>query len=432
MKITHIKARTILDSRGNPTVEADVTLTDGSVGRASVPSGASTGSKEASELRDKNPAKYFGKGVESAVHNINEIIAETLIGQDALHQSKIDRMMLDVDGTENKGNLGSNAILAVSLAVARAAANYMKHPLYKYLSTLSKNQSDEFLLPAPMLNLINGGAHANFVTDIQEYMIIPIGASSLSDAIRWGSEIFHALEKILEERGMPTTVGDEGGFVIQTSKTDEVNHYPLELLSLATLKAGYKLKRDVVFAIDVAASELFCQGAYHLDAQRKIFSSSEMIKYLEQLAEQYPIISIEDGLAEGDWTGWQEMNRKLGKKIQLVGDDLITTNTKFLSRAINERSANAVLIKPNQIGTLSETIEVVDMAREHNWRRIVSHRSGETEDSFISDLAVGLSTGQIKAGSMSRTDSVGKYNRLIEIEEELGNRAKYAGNIWHI
>lgn len=432
MKITHIKARTILDSRGNPTVEADVTLADGSVGRASVPSGASTGSKEASELRDKNPAKYLGKGVESAVHNINEIIAETLIGQDALHQSKIDRMMLDVDGTENKSNLGSNAILAVSLAVARAAASYMKHPLYKYLSTLSKNQSNEFLLPTPMLNLINGGAHANFVTDIQEYMIIPVGAPTFSDAIRWGSEIFHALGKILEEKGMPTTVGDEGGFVVQTAKTDEINHYPLELLSLATLKAGYKLKRDVVFAIDVAASELFCQGAYHLDAQRKIFSSLEMIKYLEQLTEQYPIVSIEDGLAEGDWTGWQEMNRRLGKRIQLVGDDLITTNPKFLSRAINEKSANAVLVKPNQIGTLSETIEVVDMAREHSWRRIISHRSGETEDSFIADLAVGLSTGQIKAGSMSRTDSVGKYNRLIEIEEELDGKARYAGNIWHI
>ncbi len=432
MKISQIKARTILDSRGNPTIEADVTLADNNFGRASVPSGASTGAKEASELRDKNSAKYSGKGVEQAVNNINEVINEALVGQNATHQSKIDNLMISLDGTTDKSNLGSNAILAVSLAVARAAANYMKMPLYKYLSTLSKDESDQFLLPTPMLNLINGGAHANFATDIQEYMIIPIGATSFSDAIRWGSEIFHALEKILEEKGLPTTVGDEGGFVVRTPKQEEVNTYPLDLLSLAVTKSGYRLGSDIVFALDIAASELFHQDAYHLDAQNKIFSSIEMIKYLEYLIKQYPIISIEDGLAEEDWVGWQEMTRKLGKKIQLVGDDLITTNTLYLKRAINENAGNAVLVKPNQIGTLTETIEIIDMARQYNWHRIISHRSGETEDTFISDLAVGLSSGQIKAGSVSRTDSVGKYNRLLEIEEELGNSAKYAGNIWHI
>lgn len=432
MKISHIKARTILDSRGNPTIEADVILADNNLGRASVPSGASTGAKEAVELRDKNSTRYSGKGVEQAVNNINEVINEALVGQNATHQSKIDQMMISLDGTEDKSNLGSNAILAVSLAVARAAANYMKVPLYKYLSTLSKTQPDEFVLPRPMLNLINGGAHADFATDIQEYMVVPIGAKSFSDAIRWGSEIFHTLAKILEEKGLPTTVGDEGGFVVQAIEREETNTYPLDLLSLAITKSGYKLGTDVAFALDIAASELYNQGAYHLNSQNKVFTTLELIEYLEGLTRQYPIISIEDGLSEVDWTGWQELTRKLGKKIQLVGDDLITTNTKFLSRAINEKSANAVLVKPNQIGTLTETIEVIDIAREHHWQYIISHRSGETEDTFISDLAVGLSSGQIKAGSVSRTDSVGKYNRLLEIEEELGNKAKYSGNIWHI
>lgn len=431
MKIRQIKARQILDSRGNPTVEADVILEDGTMGRAAVPSGASTGSNEALELRDKNPQVYNGKSVNKAVNNIEEIISEALIGQDSTDQEKIDQIMIDLDGTENKSNLGANAILAVSLANAKAAAKHLNLPLYEYFASLSKTNKDKnYLLPTPMMNLINGGAHANFATDIQEYMVMPVGISNFSDSLRAGAEIFHTLAKILKEKGMPTTVGDEGGFAMKLEKgTSDANEYPLKLLSEAVEKAGYKLGEEIVFALDIASTEFFKDGKYHLEAEGKSLSSDEMVDFVASLAQKYPIASIEDGLAEGDWEGWKKLTEKIGDKVQLVGDDLLVTNTKFLEKAINEKAGNAILVKVNQIGSLTEAIKAVDMAKESGWNTIMSHRSGETEDTTIADLAVGLATGQIKTGSLSRTDRIAKYNQLLRIEEELGSEAMYNGKI---
>lgn len=441
MEIKSVHARQILDSRGNPTVEADVILEDGTMGRAAVPSGASTGSNEAIELRDKNSQLYLGKSVHQAVSNVNEIINEALIGQDATDQAKIDQTMLKLDGTENKSNLGANAILAVSLANAKAAAQVKKMPLYEYFATLSKTNSKKeflpspkvtgkiFLLPTPMMNLVNGGAHAAFATDIQEYMIMPVGVSNFSDAIRAGAEIFHILAKILKEKGFPTTVGDEGGFAMKLEKgTPNANEYPLELLSQAVEKAGYKLGEQIVFALDIASTEFYKDGKYELAAEGKSLNSDEMVDFVANLASKYPIASIEDGLAEGDWDGWKKLTAKIGSKVQLVGDDLLVTNTTFLDKAIKEKAANAILVKVNQIGSLTEAIAAVDMAKESGWNTVMSHRSGETEDTTIADLAVGLATGQIKTGSLSRTDRIAKYNQLLRIEEELGSNAEYAGN----
>lgn len=439
MKVKQIKARQILDSRGNPTVEADVILEDDTYGRASVPSGASTGSNEALELRDKNPREYRGKGVNLAVSNIKEVLSEALIGQDSTNQAKIDQIMIDLDGTKNKSNLGANAILAVSLANAKAAAKGLCIPLYKHIASMSKSVlHNNFILPTPMINVVNGGAHANFATDIQEYMIVPLGFGSFSEALKCGAGIFHTLAEILQEKKYPTTVGDEGGFAIHLDEgTPNANEYPLELLSLAIERAGYKLGENVAFALDIAASEFFEQGRYNLQSQGTTLTSDEMIDFIEKITQKYPVISVEDGLSEDDWNGWVRLTEKLGDKLQLVGDDLLVTNTTFLEKAIADKAGNAILIKVNQIGTLTETIAAVDMAKKNGWNTIISHRSGETEDTTIADLSVGLSAGQIKTGSLSRTDRVAKYNQLLRIEEELGSNAKYAKGIgkgvaWHI
>lgn len=422
MRIREIKARQILDSRGNPTVEADVILEDGTLGRAAVPSGASTGTHEAIELRDGDKTKYDGMGVLKAVGNVNGEIAEALVGMEIEHQEKLDRKMIELDGTENKGRLGANAILAVSLACAKTAALSQKIPLYKYFGNLAGNS--DFLLPLPMMNIINGGAHANFATDIQEFMILPVGVSTFSDALRMGAEVFHNLGKILKDEGYPTTVGDEGGYA---PKVRNGNAEALELISKAVEDAGYKLGEEIMLGLDVAASEFYQDGKYSLKAEGRDLTSEEMVEWLSELAEKYPILSIEDGLAESDWEGWKKLTEKLGKKIQLVGDDLLVTNTKFLRRAIDEECGNAILIKLNQIGTLTETLEAVKMAKEAGWNSIISHRSGETEDTTIAHLVVGLATGQIKTGSLSRSDRIAKYNELLRIEEELGQGVKFAG-----
>ena len=421
MKITDIHARQILDSRGNPTVEADVLLEDGTLGRAAVPSGASTGSHEAHELRDGG-SEYGGKGVTKAVSFVNSEIREALLGQDAENQSTIDQIMIDLDGTPNKGRLGANAILAVSLAVAKAVANSKNLPLYQYIADLSG--TTELSLPLPMMNIINGGKHAAGSTDIQEFMIMPVGASTFSAALRMGAEIFQALGKVLASKGYGTTVGDEGGYA-PTVKNG--NAEALDLISEAVSKAGYALGEDVVLALDVASSELIENGAYRLNTENKTLSSDEMVAFYEDLTARFPIASIEDGLGEDDWDGWQELNSRLGSKIQLVGDDLLVTNTEFLRRAIDEKAANAILIKVNQIGSLTETIAAVKMAHNAGWNAVMSHRSGETEDTTIAHLAVGLNTRQIKTGSLSRTDRVAKYNELLRIEEELGDAARFAG-----
>lgn len=409
--IQTITARQILDSRGNPTVEADVVLEDGSLGRAAVPSGASTGSGEALELRD-GEAAYGGKAVTKAVNNVKTAIALALVGKDASDQKALDDAMLALDGTENKSNLGANAVLAVSLAAAKAVAAAKKQPLWQYVAEFT-NTSD-IKLPLPMMNIENGGAHAGFATDIQEYMIICKGASTFDEAIRMGAEVFHALAKVLKERGYPTTVGDEGGFA---PIVHNGNREPLEMISLAIEKAGYKLGQDIVFALDVAASEFYHDGVYDLKREGQQLTSEQMVTWLESLASEFPIVSVEDGLAENDWDGWKLLVEKLGDKIQLVGDDLLVTNTKFLRRAIDEKAANAILIKPNQIGSLSETIEAVKMAQAAGWNTVMSHRSGETEDTTISHLAVGLGCGQIKTGSLSRTERIAKYNELMRIAE---------------
>ncbi|MCX6725106.1 MAG: phosphopyruvate hydratase [Candidatus Saccharibacteria bacterium] len=425
MKIVYIHARQILDSRGNPTVEADVRLSDDSLGRAAVPSGASTGSHEAIELRDGGSA-YGGKGVTKAVAYINGEIRSALIAAEDLDQASVDKIMIELDGTNNKGRLGANAILAVSLAFAKAAALSRKQPLYVYVAGLAGNQT--FTLPLPMMNIINGGAHAAGSTDIQEFMIMPVGAKSFSHCIQIGAEIFHSLAKVLISHGYSTTVGDEGGYAPAVKNG---NAEALELIAEATKNAGYTLGTDVVLALDVAASELIENGKYNLKTEAKQLTSDDMINFYRDITSRFPVVSMEDGLAEDDWTGWQSLTEKLGDKIQLVGDDLLVTNTDFLKRGIAEKSANAILIKVNQIGTLTETINAVTMAHEAGWKAVISHRSGETEDTTIAHLAVGLNTGQIKTGSLSRSDRVAKYNELMRIEEELGEGAVFMGrNAW--
>lgn len=421
MRIKKIHGRQILDSRGNPTIETDISLEDGSLGRAAVPSGASTGSNEALELRDNNPGLYLGKGVLKAVDNVNTALSQTLVNSDIDTQSDLDQKMIELDNTFNKSNLGANAILSISLAFAKAMAVSQKLPLYKYLNQISKSKK-KITLPMPMMNIINGGAHADFASDIQEFMIMPISAKSFSDCLRIGSEIFHTLKKILKTEGYEITVGDEGGFAPRVKKG---NKESLDLISRAIEKAGYKLGKDIVFALDIAASEIYQDGKYHLKAEGKILTSDEMIDFLEKLVNSYPISSIEDGLFENDWDGWTKLTAKLGRKIQLVGDDLLVTNTKFLQKAIGSKACNAILIKPNQIGTLTETIEAINLAQKSNFNVVTSHRSGETEDTTISHIAVGLSTGQIKTGSLSRTDRVAKYNELLRIEEELASQAVF-------
>jgi enolase len=424
MDIKTIHARQILDSRGNPTIEADVVLENGIMGRAAIPSGASTGSNEAVELRDDDPKKYGGKGVTQAVANVNDPIAKALVGHDASDQRGIDQKLIDLDGTANKGRLGANALLAVSLAVAKAAAHSQNVPLYAYFQNLLGSDTKP-LLPAPMMNIINGGKHAANSTDIQEFMIMPVGAPSFSEALRMGTEIFHALGKVLKENGYGITVGDEGGYAPHVKNG---NREALELISKAVAKAGYVLGKDVVLALDVAASELFENGSYHLATENRSLTSAEMVDWLAELTEKYPIASVEDGLDEQDWQSWTQLTERIGEKVQIVGDDLLVTNVSFLKRGIEEKAANAILIKLNQIGTLSETIDAVAAAHKAGWRTVISHRSGETEDTTIAHLAVGLATGQIKTGSLSRTDRVAKYNELLRIEEDLGDGAEYAGH----
>ena len=425
MLISTVHARQIIDSRGNPTIEAEVTLENGITGRAAVPSGASTGSHEALELRDGDMHAYGGKGVLKAVAHVNGEINSALRGMDADNQHAFDAALIALDGTPNKGRLGANALLAVSLACAKASALTKGVPLYEHLRDLSG--FGEYVLPTPMVNIINGGKHAAGSTDIQEFMIMPTGADSFSHAIQMCAEIFHMLGKVIAAKGYGTTVGDEGGYAPQIK---EGNKEALALISEAVSKAEYVLGKDIVLALDVASTELFKDGAYQLTTENKTFSSAEMASWYEKLSNEYPISSIEDGLAEDDWSGWATLTQKLGGKLQLVGDDLFVTNTEFLARGITEHSANAILIKLNQIGTLSETIAAVKMAKDAGFRSIISHRSGETEDTTIAHLVVALGTGQIKTGSLCRTDRVAKYNELLRIEESLGTSARYAGNVF--
>ena len=408
--ISSITARQILDSRGNPTVEADVVLRDGTLGRAAVPSGASTGAGEALELRDGDNG-WGGKSVYQAVRNVNEIIAPALAGKDASDQTALDNIMLALDGTDNKSKLGANAILSVSLAAAKAAANAKKQPLWRYVADMTGKSPS---LPLPMMNVMNGGAHAAFATDIQEFMIICKGAKTFEETLKMGTEIFHALAKILKNHDYPTTVGDEGGYA---PRVRSGNREPLTLLSEAITSAGYTLGSDVVFAMDAASSEFYQDGRYELKCEGKSLSSEEMIDWLETLVNEFPIVSIEDGLAENDWSGWRQLRERIGDRIQLVGDDLLVTNTKLVQKAIDEHAANALLVKPNQIGSLTETIQAVSMAQDAGWKTVMSHRSGETEDTTISHLAVGLGCRQIKTGSLSRTDRIAKYNELLRIAE---------------
>lgn len=423
MKITNIHARQILDSRGNPTVEADVMLENGAMGRAAVPSGASTGKHEALELRDSNPHVYQGKSVLTAVEHVNTDIAQLLIGKEVIEQQAIDEAMMALDGTENKSRLGANAILAVSLAVAKAAAASQQLPLYAYFAKMA-NQQQGFLLPLPMMNIINGGRHAHFASDIQEYLIFPIGAETFADALRIGTEVFHELGVVLEEKGYNVSVGDEGGYA---PLIKQGNEEPFALIEQAVTKAGYKFGDDIVLGIDAAASEFYKDGKYYFSTEKRYLSTDEMIDWLSAMVEKYPIVSLEDVLNQDDWDGWKALTARLGHKVQIIGDDLFVTNVKRLTKGIEEHSANAILIKLNQIGTVTETIEAVTMAKANNWHAIVSHRSGETEDTTISHLAVGLSTGQIKTGSLSRSERVAKYNELLRIEEHLGEKAIFAG-----
>ena len=416
--IVDIIGREILDSRGNPTVECDVLLESGVMGRAAVPSGASTGSREAIELRDGDKARYLGKGVLNAVQNINVEIAETILGLDATEQAFLDRTLIDLDGTHNKARLGANATLAVSMAVARAAAEEAGLPLYRYFGGSGGMQ-----LPVPMMNIVNGGAHANNSLDIQEFMVMPVGAENFRDALRCGAEIFHELKKILGAQGMPTTVGDEGGFAPNFKSNQEC----LQTIMKAIEGAGYQAGEDVLLALDCAASEFYKDGKYHLSGEGLQLTSSEFSDYLGNLADQFPIVSIEDGMHESDWDGWVDITNKLGKKIQLVGDDLFVTNTRILKEGIEKGVANSILIKINQIGTLTETFAAIEMAKRANYTAVISHRSGETEDSTIADIAVGTNAGQIKTGSLSRSDRIAKYNQLLRIEEDLGDVATYPG-----
>ncbi|HSM87221.1 MAG TPA: phosphopyruvate hydratase [Candidatus Limnocylindrales bacterium] len=421
LSIVDIHARQILDSRGNPTVEAEVLLGDGSLGRAAVPSGASTGEHEAVELRDGDQDRYLGKGVLTAVGNVNLPIADALQGMEASDQRQIDNTMVELDGTPNKGKLGANAILAVSMACARASANALKVPLYRYLGGAGAN-----ILPVPMMNILNGGAHADSNVDFQEFMAMPVGAETFSDALQWGAEIFHTLKSVLKKRGYNTAVGDEGGF----APSLKANVEAIEVILEAIHQAGFRAGEDVAIALDPAASEFFDKdtGRYVFKkSDKSVKSSQELVRFWADWVRQYPIVSIEDGLAEDDWEGWRIMTDELGDKIQLVGDDLFVTNTERLSRGIEEGVANSILIKVNQIGTVSETLDAIDLARRHGYSAVISHRSGETEDTFIADLAVATSVGQIKTGSASRTDRIAKYNQLLRIEEDLDEAARFLG-----
>jgi len=416
--IKDVTGREILDSRGNPTVEADVLLEDGSMGRAAVPSGASTGTREAVELRDGDAGRFQGKGVSRAVANVNGEIRTAVVGMDAADQAGVDTRMIELDGSDNKGRLGANAVLAVSLATAQAQARSAGLPLYRYL-----RPDGPFQLPVPMMNIINGGAHASNSVDLQEFMIVPVGAPSLRDAVRYGAEVFHALKSVLAGRGLSTTVGDEGGFAPDLTS----NESAIEVILEAIEKAGFRAGSDIYLALDPASSEFYRNGMYHLDSEDRVLDSAGFGDYLAAWVDQYPIISIEDGMAEDDWEGWKLHTEKLGGRVQLVGDDLFVTNTAILQRGIDEGIANSILIKPNQIGTLTETLAAITMADEAGYTAVVSHRSGETEDVVIADIAVGSSATQIKTGSLSRSDRVAKYNRLIRIEEQLGDQAGYAG-----
>ncbi len=416
--IEYLYAREVIDSRGNPTVEVEVFLSGGGVGSVIVPSGASTGEHEAVELRDGDKKRYGGKGVLNAVNNVNEIIAPEIIELDALDQVYIDRLLCQLDGTPNKGRLGANAILGVSLAVAKAAADELGLALFEYIGGVNAK-----VLPVPMMNVLNGGKHADNNVDIQEFMIVPVGAGSIREAVRYGAETFHALKKILSEKGYATSVGDEGGFAPNLKSNAE----GFEVILSAIEKAGYRPGEDIVLAIDSAASEFYRKDGYHLDAEGKVLSSEEMISFYSGLVGKFPIVSIEDGLDENDWDGWRSMNEILGKKIQIVGDDIFVTNTERLERGIKERCANSILIKLNQIGTLTETLDAIEMATKAGFTSVISHRSGESEDVTIAHVAVAVNSGQIKTGSMSRTDRIAKYNELLRIEEELGDTAIYPG-----
>ncbi|NMA02675.1 MAG: phosphopyruvate hydratase [Clostridia bacterium] len=416
--ITDVYAREVLDSRGNPTVEVDVYLEDGSLGRFMVPSGASTGAFEAVELRDGDPERFLGKGVLEAVTNVNALIGPALVGLSAFDQAGIDQMLIDMDGTHNKGKLGANAILGVSIAVAKAAAESLGMPLYRYIGGVNAKS-----LPVPMMNILNGGKHADNNVDIQEFMIMPIGAESFSEALRMGVEVFHSLKKVLKGRGYNTAVGDEGGFAPNLASNEEA----LDVIVEAIHKAGYKPGEDIFLALDVAATELYRDGAYHFEGQGLTRSSEEMVDFYSELVNKYPIISIEDGLDEEDWQGWKLLTDKIGNKVQLVGDDLFVTNTERLAKGIETKTANSILIKVNQIGTLTETLDAIEMAKRAGYTAVISHRSGETEDVTIAEIAVATNAGQIKTGAPSRTDRVAKYNQLLRIEEELDETAVYKG-----
>ena len=416
--ITEVYAREILDSRGNPTIEVEVCLEDGSVGRAAVPSGASTGAHEAVELRDGDKNRYLGKGVTKAVDNVNDVIAEALIGLEATRQVEIDEMLIRLDGTPNKGKLGANAILGVSMAVAKAAAASVGLPLYLYLGGVSAQE-----LPGPMMNILNGGQHADNNVDIQEFMIMPVGAASFSEALRMNAEIYHGLKALLNAKGLGTGLGDEGGFAPNLKSNEEA----IEVILEAVKKAGYKPGEDIMIALDVAASEFYKDGKYQMEGEGLVKTSNQMVDYLAALCEKYPIVSIEDGLAEDDWKGWKALTKKLGTKVQLVGDDLFVTNEERLLEGIKNDTANAILIKVNQIGTLTETFNAIETAKRAGYTCIISHRSGETEDTTLADIAVAVNAGQIKTGAPARTDRVAKYNQLLRIEEDLGGAAKYKG-----
>lgn len=416
--ISDVYAREVLDSRGNPTVEVEVFLESGAKGHAIVPSGASTGAYEAVELRDGDKGRYLGKGVIKAVENVNSIIAPEIIGLDALDQVAIDNKMLALDGTPNKAKLGANAILAVSMAVARAAADALNVPLYTYLGGFNSKQ-----LPVPMMNIINGGAHADNNVDVQEFMVLPVGASSFKEALRWGTEIFHNLKAVLKDKGLNTAVGDEGGFAPNLSSNEEA----IQTIISAIERAGYKPGVDVFLGMDVASTEFYKDGKYHLEGEGKSYTSEEFVNFLAAWADKYPIITIEDGCAEDDWAGWKLLTEKLGGKVQLVGDDLFVTNTSRLSQGIEQNIGNSILVKVNQIGTLTETFDAIEMAQRAGYTAVISHRSGESEDSTIADIAVATNAGQIKTGAPSRTDRVAKYNQLLRIEDQLGSTAKYLG-----
>ncbi|WP_456406181.1 phosphopyruvate hydratase [Thiolapillus sp.] len=416
-EIISVRAREILDSRGNPTIEADVYTADGAMGRAVAPSGASTGSREALELRDGDASRYGGKGVLTAVNNVNTLIRDAVSGMEASDQAALDQCMIDLDGTDNKSKLGANAILAVSLAAAHAAAQESEQPLYQYLG------NGDYRLPVPMMNIINGGAHADNSVDLQEFMILPVGAPSIREAVRYGAEVFHALKSVLHKRGLATTVGDEGGFAPNLSSNEEA----IEVILLAIEKAGFISGEDIYLGLDAASSEFYKDGQYHLTSENRSFDSAGFSEYLAEWVRQYPIISIEDGMDESDWDGWKLHTEMLGDKVQLVGDDLFVTNTKILQEGIDKGIANSILIKFNQIGTLTETLQAIEMAKQAGYSAVISHRSGETEDTTIADLVVATNTGQIKTGSLSRSDRVAKYNQLMRIEDQLGDQAVYAG-----